>query len=363
MSLLKKIITWLEERINLTEIFSFFSAFGLYYGEVNTRDSIEEALKKASKQELPPYGRWPHILGILTFLIFIFQIITGMLLAFYYQPTYLSAYESTREIVRDISFGWLIFNIHRWGANVLIFIILFRVARFFYDRVWRKPRELFWIIGILILITAMGSFITGKLLPYDQSSYWKSVRNLEIIEKIPILSSIFNFLIGGFLIEEGTVIRFYFLHIVVFPLLLWILFYLHFSTVRRVGLSKMDWNGKENVTFYPSHLFSLLIATFTVIFVLSSLSVLFPSKLMGKAEPMKTPAGAGPSWFLLPLIPVLDYTPWGLGGFIILLFIILLFIFPFVGKRLSEAKTLIRILTFFFIILYLILAYWGIRIK
>lgn len=362
MSFLKKTINWLEERINLTEVFSFFSAFGLYYGEVDTRDSIEEALKKASKQKLPPYGRWPHILGILTFIIFIFQIITGMLLAFYYQPS-LSAYESTREIVRDISFGWLIFNIHRWGANVLIFIILFRLARFFYDRVWRKPRELFWIIGITILITAMGSFITGKLLPYDQSSYWESVRNLEIIEKIPVISSIFNFLIGGFFIEEGTVIRFYFLHIVLFPFLLWILFYLHFSTVRRVGLSKGDWNGKENATFYPSHLFSLLIAIFIVIFVLSSLSVLFPSKLMGKADPIKTPVGVGPSWFLLPLMPILDYTPLGLGGFIILLFIILLFIFPFTGRRVSEAKILIKILTFFSIILYLILTCWGFRIK
>lgn len=363
MSLLKKAINWFEERINLTEIFSFFSAFGLYYGEIDTKDSIEEALKKASKKELPPYGRWPHILGILTFILFIFQIITGMLLAFYYQPSSLAGYESTREIIRDISFGWLIFNTHRWGAIVLLFTLLFRMARFFYDRVWKKPRELFWIIGIAIIITAMGSFITGRLLPYDQNSYWESVRNLEIIEKIPVVNLIFNFLIGGFSIAEGTLVRFYFLHIVVFPLLLWILFYLHFSTVRRVGLSKVEWKGKERVTFYPSHLFSLLTAIFIVIFILTSLSVLFPSKLMGKAEPLKTPVGIGPSWFLLPLIPILDYTPWGLGGVLILFIIILLFVFPFIGERLSEAKTLIKILTFSFIALYLILTYWGLRIK
>lgn len=361
MSVFKKIISWLEKRINLTEIFSFFSAFGLYYGEIDTRDSIEDALNKASKQELPPYGRWPHILGILTFIIFVFQIITGMLLAFYYQPSSLSAYESTREIIRDINFGWLIFNLHKWGANVLIFALIFRIIRFFYDRVWEKPRELFWIISITILITVMGSFITGKLLPYDQESYWETVRNLEIIEKIPFFNSIFNFLIGGFSIGDGTLVRFYFLHIVAFPLFLWVLFYLHFSTVRRVGLSKVGW--QENVPFYPSHLFSLLIAIFIVIFILSSLSVLFPSKLEGKALPTKTPSGIGASWFLLPLLPIIDYTPWGLGGFLILLFIVFLFVFPFTGRKLPESKALTNIITLFFIVLYIVLTYLGFRIK
>jgi len=363
LSPIKKIIKWLEERINLTEIFSFFSAFGLYYGEIDTKDSIEEALKKASIKELPPYGKWPHVLGILTFLLFVFQIITGMLLAFYYQPTLLSAYESTREIIRDISFGWLIFNIHRWGADLLIIILIFRIARFFYHQVWEKPRELFWIIGIAILIVSMGSFLTGKLLPFDQNSYWSTVRNLEIIEKIPLIASIFNFLVGGFLIEEGTIIRFYFLHIVVFPLLLWILFYLHFSTVRRVGLSALELKKEEKITFYPSHLFSLLTATFIIIFILVTLSVFFPFRLMGKADPLKTPSGTGPSWFMLFLIPVIEYIPWGLGGFLVLLLLILLFLFPFFGERIFRSKTLTKVLTFFFVFLYLILSFWGFRIK
>lgn len=363
MSLIKKIIKWLEERINLTEIFSFFSAFGLYYGEIDTRDSIEDAFKKASQQELPPYGRWPHILGVLTFLLFIFEIITGLLLAFYYQPTFFSAYESTREIIRDISFGWLIFNIHRWGANVLILILIFRIARFFYDQVWKKPRELFWIIGIAILFVSIGSFLTGTLLPFDQNSYWSTVRNLEIIERIPLIAFTFNFLIGGFLIEEGTIIRFYFLHIVVFPLLLWILFYLHFSTVRRVGLSEVQWKKMEKVTFYPSHIFSLLTATFIIIFLLVSLSVFFPFQLMGKADTLKTPPGTGPSWFILFLIPIIEYVPWGLGGFLILLIVLFLFLLPFVGERIFGSKILSKLLTFFFVILYLILSFHGFRIK
>ncbi len=363
MSPLKKLVTWLEERVNLTEIFSFFSAFGLYYGDIDTRDSIEDAFKKAKKQELPPYGKWPHILGILTFLLFIFQIITGMLLAFYYQPTSFIAYETTREIIRNISFGWLIFNIHRWGANLLILILIFRIVRFFYDRVWKKPRELFWIIGIAILIASIGSFLTGTLLPFDQNSYWSTVRNLEIIEMLPLISSLFNFLIGGSIIEEGTLIRFYFLHIVVFPLFLWILFYFHFSTVRRVGLSEMEEKKIEKVTFYPSHIFSLLTATFIIIFILVSLSVFFPFQLMGKADPLKTPYGTGPSWFLLFLIPVIEYIPWGLGGLLTLLVILFLFIFPFVGQRVFESKTLAKILTFIFVSLYLILSLWGFRIK
>ncbi len=363
MSLFEKTVEWLEERINLTEIFSFFSAFGFYYGELDTRDSINEAIKKARKQELPPYGKWPHIIGILIFLIFIFEILTGMLLAFYYQPTIFSAYESTREIIRDIKFGWLIFNIHRWGAHALIFLLLLRIVRFFYHKVWKKPRELFWIIGVAILVIGMGSFITGTLLPYDQGSYWSTVRNLEIIQKIPLVSILFNFLIGGYLIDEGSLIRFYFLHIVVFPLLLWVLFYFHFSTVRRVGLSETEWKKRDRVSFYPSHLFSLLTATFIIIFFLVSLSVLLPFQLLGKADPLKTPSGIGPSWFLLPLIPIMEYTPWGLGGFLILLILLFLFIFPFIGEKIFRNRILLGISTFLFLAIYLILFYWGLKIK
>ncbi|MGQ9619009.1 MAG: cytochrome b N-terminal domain-containing protein [Candidatus Aminicenantia bacterium] len=350
MSLFKRIIDWLEKRINLSEIFSFFSAFGLYYGEIDTRDPIEVAIKKASSQELPPYGKWPHILGILTFLLFIFEVLTGLLLAFYYQPVVHSAYESTREIVRDVRFGWLFFNIHRWGADLLILLLIFRIVRFFYHRVWRNPRELFWIIGIFILMISICSFISGKLLPYDQNSYWTTVRNLEIIGKIPIVSSFFNFLIGGSIITDVTFSRFYFLHIVTFPLLLWILFYLHFSTVRRVGLSEVESKRGEEVTFYPSHIFSLFLAFFLLIFILVSLSVLLPSKLDIKADSFKTPSGIGPSWFFLPLIPLVEHIPYGFGGLIVLLILIFLLLFPFIGEKFIKGRVISSILTIIFLI-------------
>jgi quinol-cytochrome oxidoreductase complex cytochrome b subunit len=107
----------MEKRFNLTEMFSFLTNYGLFPVEVDTSRPLREALQEALSRPLPSYARWPRVLGILALLLFLFLALTGVMLAFYYRPTPESAYESVTMIVRDVSFGWFVHQVHGWAAQ------------------------------------------------------------------------------------------------------------------------------------------------------------------------------------------------------------------------------------------------------
>src|SRR5512143_386325 len=126
-------LAWLEARVNLTEIVSFLSVFGLLPTELDTRKPLKAALSEALRQPLPSYARWPRVLGILSFILFLFLGLTGMMLAFYYQPTADTAYGSSTLIARDVAFGSLMHQVHRWAATLFLIILGLRVVRFFFS--------------------------------------------------------------------------------------------------------------------------------------------------------------------------------------------------------------------------------------
>ena len=209
MSASRRAIRWLEERLNLTEIFSFFTTFGLSYGSIDLNKPLEEASKEAFTRELPAYTRGPYILGVLTFLVFLFQGITGLLLAFYYQPSPQTAYESTLLIIREVNFGWYIHQMHYWGSNALIALLAVRLVRFFLHAVYKKPRELFWVFGVILFLLSMDAALTGSLLPSDQQSYWSVTRALEVISTLPVAGYVASFLVGGFEQLSEALLRFW----------------------------------------------------------------------------------------------------------------------------------------------------------
>ena len=126
------------------------------------------------------------------------QTVTGVILAFYYKPDPESAYESIQLITHDLTLGWLVRGMHRWGASVFIILMFFHMARVFLYGSYKYPRELTWIVGVLLLVMGMMEGFTGYLLPWDQTAYWATVVGINLNGTAPFLGPfIAQFLSGG----------------------------------------------------------------------------------------------------------------------------------------------------------------------
>ena len=341
MSTSRKIVAWFEERLNLTEIFSFFTTFGLSYGPIDLNKPVGEASKDAFAQELQAYTRGPYVLGVLTFVLFIFQGLTGLLLAFYYQPSTQTAYETTLLIIREADFGWYIHQMHHWGSNFLIALLALRLVRFFVRGVYKSPRELFWVVGVLLLILAGLEALLGTLLPWDQRSYWSVTRGVEVIGSIPIVGSVFSFISGGLDVSSAMLTRFYVLHITVVPVFMFFFYYLHFATVRKVGLSPPPGERKPQTRrVFPDHIFQLAMLFLLVFGVILTLGALFPRPFWAKADPFTSLPGAKPPWYLTPAYALTELLPRWFAGLVLLGAALGLIFLPFLEKgpsrKLSE---------------------------
>lgn len=290
---------WLESRFNLTEMFSFLTNFGLFPSELDTRKPLRDAIDEALERPIPSYARWPRVLAILALLLLGFLMLTGIMLAFYYQPTPSEAYESTTVIVRDVSFGWFVHQVHGWAAHALLLVLLVRIWRFYFQGLYKPPREALWVIAVLIFLAATHADLTGRLLGWTGQGYWTTVRAIEILYSLPVLGGLFAYLIGGTSVDSLVLTRFYFLHVAVWPTVLLMLLYLNSSGVRRVGLSGSAEGRAGGRPAYTRYLYSLLIMTIVVLGVLVSLATLLPASFDKVADPFSTPPGSRPPWYLL----------------------------------------------------------------
>ncbi|MBI4363903.1 MAG: cytochrome bc complex cytochrome b subunit, partial [Candidatus Latescibacteria bacterium] len=303
----RSLLGWIETRVNLTEIVSFLSAFGLLPTELDTRKPLREAMREAFSQPLPSYARWPNILGILSFILFLFLAVSGTMMAFYYQPTAEVAYSSATAIARDVSFGSLIHQVHRWAATLFLLVLAARVVRFFLAGLYASGREVIWMVAVLSFVVGTFSDLTGRLLPWTAGGYWTTVRAREVIDALPLIGPTVSFLVGGSGLDSLVLTRFYVLHIVVFPVTLVCLFFLHFSSIRRVGMSRIENAPKSR---------SLRVAMYDVILIvvflvggLITLAVLWPHPFDVVADPFSTPPNARPPWYLLAPHALLDLIP------------------------------------------------------
>ena len=192
---------------------------------------------------MPRDSSWFHTLGSASLTAFIVQTVTGVILAMYYQPSPDSAYESIRAITNDLTLGWLVRGMHRWGASVFIILMFLHMARVFLFGAYKYPRELNWIIGVLILALGMLEGFTGYLLPWDQTAYWATVVGININGTAPFLGPfIAQFLQGGSAIGEDTLSKFYALHMLVVPGAIIGLIVLHLYLVVRLGVTSAPWS-------------------------------------------------------------------------------------------------------------------------
>ena len=293
-------VAWVEQRLNLTEIFSFLTHFGFVHTPVDTSRPLREVMREVAAEPVPSYARGPRVLGLIAAILFGLEALTGVLLACWYRPTPEAAFPSTLAIARDLPFGWFVHQMHAWGAYLLIGVVTLRLLRLYWDGLFRAPREVLWFSAVAMAWLAVQSDFTGRLLPWDSHSYWSVVRGLEVVEAQPIVGPLLTFFVGGKVVNEDVLIRFYVLHLLVLPALFLGFFYLTFATLRRVGLSPITHadHGSATTT-YRDHLFSMMILTVLAFGALVSLAVLAPLPFQAQADPYLTPAGVRPPWYML----------------------------------------------------------------
>ena len=309
-------LDWLEERINLSELFSFITHFGLVFTPMDTTRPFREVAREVAEKRVPTYTRGPRVLALLAAIGFAIQAVTGVLLACYYRPTPEAAFVSTRTIVRDLPFGWFLHQIHAWGAYLLITVIALRVLRLFWDALYQAPREVLWWTSVALAALVVQLDFTGRLLTWDTHSYWSTVRGLEVVYALPVVGPLAAFLFGGRVVNEDVLIRFYVLHLLVLPAAFAMCIYLTFATIRRVGISPSRRESGVATSTSLEHLYSMMILNVLVFGVLVSLAMLAPFRFLAVADPYATPGGLRPPWYLLPAYAVLQGLPgphWLLG--------------------------------------------------
>ncbi|MCK6486018.1 MAG: cytochrome b N-terminal domain-containing protein [Phycisphaerae bacterium] len=195
--------------------------------------------KNVTKKLVPRTLSWAACFGGLSLLVFLIQVFSGMLLLMYYKPDPARAWDSVTYIKSNVPMGWLIQRVHAVGANVMIVLVLMHFARVLYFKIYRAPRELHWVSGVVLLVLTTLMAFTGYLLPWTQLSYWGAKVGTEIPGAVPgIGPAIVEWLRRGNVISGETLGFFYAMHIWILPGLMSGFMVMHFLMIRRTGISR-----------------------------------------------------------------------------------------------------------------------------
>lgn len=258
--------------------------------------------KHATNEPVPGHMKmWWFALGGTPAMLFFGQIATGLLLCFYYQPTVAQAWESVKHITFNVPYGWWFRSLHAWGANLMIAAMSLHLMRVFFTGAYRKPRELSWVIGALLLILVLVLGFTGYSLVYEQLSYWGATVATNITEAVPVLGPILaNALRGGSAIGDATISRFFILHAAILPGLVIALIGAHIVLVRIHGVTPLKRKDEKEITYYkffPDHFQKEIIVGLTLIVIVNCLTIIFPIGMGPHADPLTTPEHIKPEWY------------------------------------------------------------------
>jgi quinol-cytochrome oxidoreductase complex cytochrome b subunit len=175
-------------------------------------------------------------LGGISFFLFLALTVTGVYLMFFYVPSVQRAYQDIQTISNSVAFGDLIRNMHRWAAHLMVLTVFLHMIRVFYHGAYKPPREFNWAIGVLLLFSTLWLSFTGYLLPWDQIAFWAITVGTQMATYAPLLNTESSFiLLGGIEVGQETLIRFYVMHVIAFPLIAAILMVVHFWRIRKDG--------------------------------------------------------------------------------------------------------------------------------
>jgi quinol-cytochrome oxidoreductase complex cytochrome b subunit len=234
----ERVREWFARTPELGRFLRIFTGAFLY-AALDERLSFREALQKALRKPVPPHGlRVTWCMGGAAALLFMNQVVTGILLTLYYKPSPDAAHDSIRWITSEVSWGWLIHQMHAWGAHLMVVLVIVHMLRVFVNKAYRAPREVTWMSGAFLLLITLAFAFTGYLLPWDQLSYWATEVGTSMPRDLPVIGpKILTILRGGDHITGITLSRFFSVHCIILPLLIGPFLLAHFAIIRRLGIS------------------------------------------------------------------------------------------------------------------------------
>jgi len=292
---LARVMGWLRERLPI--------------------DALEEF---ASHKTVPKYrgSIWYYFGGVSLFL-FIVQVTTGILLILYYQPGVQTAYESVRFTVVHVRFGWLVRSIHTWSANLMIFSVFVHMFSVYFTKAFRRPRELTWLSGFVLLLLCLGFGFSGYLLPWNTLAYFATKVGTAITATAPLVGPwLMQLLRGGKDVGAETLTRFFGLHVALMPAIFTAILGIHLLLIQIQGMHEPHgWKDappaeRRTMPFFPNFILRDLLLWLIVLNVLAILAVMFPWEIGHKADPnAPAPLGIKPEWYFLFMYQALKYFP------------------------------------------------------
>ena len=306
--------------------------------------------KHMSEYYAPKNFNFWYYFGSLAMLVLANQIITGIFLTMNYKPSAAEAFASVEYIMRDVYGGWIIRYMHTTGASLFFVVVYLHMFRAMLYGSYQKPRELVWILGMLIFLTLMAEAFMGYVLPWGQMSYWGAQVIINLFGTIPVIGpELTEWIRGDFLVSDATLNRFFALHVIALPLVILLLVVLHLGALHEVGSNNPDGvdikkvkdeNGKpkDGIAFHPYYTvkdlfgvgFFLIIAAFILFFIPEFGGLFLEYDNFIPADPLVTPAHIKPVWYFTPYYAMLRAIPsffgtqiWGvlvMGGAVVILF-------------------------------------------
>ncbi|MEW6324648.1 MAG: cytochrome bc complex cytochrome b subunit [Nitrospirota bacterium] len=323
--------------------------FQAIYRWIDERIDLKTLQAKMLNEPMAGGARYAYVFGSVLLFIFVMQVVTGILLMFYYAPTADHAWESTRYIIEEVDYGWFILSYHLWGSSAMVAVLIMHMSQVYLWGAYKKPREMVWLAGLGLFMIVLGFGFTGYLLPWDQRSYWATVIGVEIVDKVPIVGDFLGrFMRGGPVPGAQTLSRFFVIHVMILPLALAGLAGLHLFFFRKAGpagpykgtpdelRSKMEY-------FFPTQVWKDIVAMGVVFVIICGLAIYEPHELMEEASPVASDLDPEPEWYFMflfqllrdPMFMFLFAGEWGefLGAIVLpSVFMLLLVALPFIDR-------------------------------
>jgi len=324
-----------------------------------------------------------YFFGSLALLVLVVQILSGIWLTMHYKPDAKLAFDSVEHIMRDVHFGWLIRYMHSTGASLFFIVIYLHMFRGLMYGSFKGPRELVWLVGMVIYLALMAEAFMGYVLPWGQMSYWGAQVIVNLFTAIPYVGpDLAEWIRGGFSISDPTLNRFFAFHVVALPIVLILLVAVHLIALHEVGSNNPDGieikknkdeNGipKDGIPFHPymtvKDIFVtvvFLVVASAIVFYLPTMNGLFLEHDNFKpADPLQTPAHIKPVWYFGTFYAILRAVPDKLTGVVLMfLAIALLFLLPWLDRSKVKSwryRPIFKQMVILFGISFLVLMYLG----
>ncbi len=270
-----------------------------------------------------------YFFGSLAILVLVMQIVTGIFLTMHFKPDELSAFASVEYIMRDVNWGWLIRYMHSTGASAFFVVIYLHMYRGLLYGSYKAPRELIWILGMVLYIALMAEAFMGYVLPWGQMSYWGAQVIISLFGSVPVIGpDLLIWILGDYAVGDPALNRFFSLHVIALPLILVVLVFLHIVALHTVGSNNPDGieikknkdkNGipKDGIPFHPYYSVKDIVGVVVFLMIFSAV-VFFAPAMNGyflehanfiQANPAATPEHIAPLWYLTPFYSILRAIP------------------------------------------------------